>query len=65
MSLNPNKGFGRPGSLRWHELHVEQCVSVEELSDYLKAVTGKGFSLEKLKAVALSGIKEFLDDKSK
>lgn len=57
--LNPDKGFGRPGSLQWHTLHLQQCATVKELNEYVKSVTGKPLmTRDKLIQMAIDQIVE-------
>ena len=64
--VDPNKGYGRPGSLQWHELHIEGCATVKDLNDYIKDVTGKPLiTRDELLKKAKEAIVEHLNDQSK
>lgn len=68
--LDPDKGFGRPGSLRWHTLKINELETNGAIYKYCREVTGKGFGVrnfdvDQCKEIAIERIKEHLsDDKS-
>lgn len=64
--MNPDKGFGIPGSLQWHTLHINECATVKELNEYIKSVTGKPLvTKDELIEKAKLMIAEHVNDKSK
>ena len=60
-----DKGSGKPGSLRWHTLHIKQCESIAEMFRYVRSVTTKPVPIprELAEKLALDAIKEHLNDK--
>ena len=67
MKFDPDKGSGRPGSLRWHTLHIEQCESFEELYDYFQSVNNSKIKipLKLAKKLAKHQIEEYINGKGK
>lgn len=59
--LDPNKGFGRPGSLRFHKLTILSCETVGDVAAYVFQVTGKKF--DPLKVIQRVGIKLIEDNR--
>lgn len=62
---HPDKGWGRPGSILFHTLKINECETLEDLNSYVYAVTGEYISLEQQKFLALDMIKEHYDGQSK
>ena len=73
-TVNPDKGFGAPGSLKWHFAHINTFETPEDVFTYVASVVGhkvdkeinikQPFKRVQLKAAQL--IKEFLNnDKGK
>ena len=60
--MKPDEGFGRPGSLQWHTLHIKQCESVAEVFRYVRSVTCKPIPIPRklVEELALEAIKEHL-----
>lgn len=57
-NLNPDKGFGKPGSLRFHILTIKSCETVEETLHYLCQIVEPQKVLEKLQEFAINIVKE-------
>lgn len=69
IDFNPDKGFGRPGSLKWHILKINELKSKYAIWKYCREVAGKGcdrrLDFEGHKKHAIEIIKEHLEnDKS-
>lgn len=67
VELNPDKGFGRPGSLKWHILQIRGLTTNGALYKYCREVTGKGFGIrnlnvEQCREIAIGRIREHLKD---
>lgn len=45
--LNPDKGFGHPGSIKWHMLHLNGLKSKYAIWKYCREVTGKSVDRRK------------------
>jgi len=62
----PDEGFGRPGSLQWHKLKIQEITQVTKVSNYCKDVTGKGVSARDgviaTRKRAIKRIKEFIEN---
>ena len=65
MEKNPDKGFGKPGSLQWHSLYIDQCKTHGEVLDYLICVVSEPHSLAEAKNLAIIEIERFLNGKRK
>lgn len=64
---DPDKGFGEPGSLEFHEKCIWELTDQKDIDKYLKKLTGKALpkrysSLPYSKQKAIAAIREFLDD---
>ncbi len=67
LKQNPDEGFGRPGSLQWHTLHINECETISGVFNYATAITGTSRAdfFEMVKTLAVQQIKEYLDGQSK
>lgn len=64
---HPDKGSGRPGSLKFHTLCVMEMQAVTDISDYLQQVTGQSLDarikkIDKAQRVAVKTIKDWLKE---
>lgn len=41
LEIDPSKGYGPPGSLRWHFLHINEITDKNEVVDYATTVIKK------------------------
>lgn len=63
--LNPVHGSGRPGSMRFHTLCILEMQTIDDISDYLEAVTGQRLDarikkIDKGQKIATKIIKDWL-----
>lgn len=69
-SINdPSKGFGKPGSLRFHRNCVQEIEDIKDIETYVKGVTGKKLSkayksIGAAKNAAVRIIKDYLQNAS-
>lgn len=66
--LKPNKGSGRPGSLKFHTLCILELKTINDINDYLTAVTGSALDarikkVDKAQKIAVKNIKDWLKEK--
>lgn len=66
IDMDPDKGSGRPGSLRWHVLKINESDDRPTILEYVKNVTGKDINhrgrLDYMKKNAIRVIKDHLND---
>lgn len=66
IELEPDKGFGRPGDLKWHTLQINDMWDKHEISEYCAEVTGfvcdKRLGLKKCRNQAIEIIREHLEN---
>lgn len=68
VEVNPDKGYGQPGSLEWYENNILVFETIPEVVAYAKSITGKevypGGKLAEVKQRALTTIKEHIENDS-